>query len=125
MTAVTQPENFTCDYLATWTEPDAAARSALIDRLWSADGRLSVSSLGVTINGREAIARHIAGVHDDLIAAKGLAFSYDQEVTSGATLLLRWSMTASTGAVVGRGVDTVTFTADGAIATVHMFMGVN
>ncbi|KAF5291001.1 hypothetical protein FQR65_LT20534 [Abscondita terminalis] len=119
------PNNFASDYLASWTERDPSTRSETISRLWSEDGRLSVSSLGTTLAGVNAITEHIGKVHDDLIAAKGLVFAYDQELVSGDTLLLRWSMRAPSGDVVGRGVDTVTFTPAGRIATVNMFMGVN
>ncbi len=43
----------------------------IIDRLWSPSGRMSVSSLAITIEGVEAVAAHIAGVHDELIAGRG------------------------------------------------------
>ena len=117
--------DFDTQYLRTWTEPDRARRGEIIDRLWSPSGRLSVSSLGVTIEGVEQIAAHIAGVHDELIAGKGLVFSYDQHVESGGALLLRWSMTAPGGEVVGRGADVIFRGEDGLISSVHMFMGVN
>ena len=84
-----------------------------------------VSSLGITLDGRADIAAHIARVHDDLIAGKGLAFSYDQAVQSGEALLLRWSMRAPSGDVVGRGADVVLRDADGRFETVYMFMGVD
>jgi hypothetical protein len=32
---------------------------------------MSVSSLAITIEGVEAVAAHIAGVHDELIAGRG------------------------------------------------------
>ncbi|MGY4643319.1 nuclear transport factor 2 family protein [Cellulomonas sp. URHB0016] len=116
---------FQDDYLATWTEPDADRRRHNIEQLWAPDGRLAVSSLGVTIDGVDAIDAHIGRVHGDLIAGKGLAFSYDQHVESGDALLLRWSMLAPSGDVVARGVDTVFRRADGSVQKVYMFMGVS
>lgn len=116
---------FTADLLSTWAEPDATTRRRIIDRLWAEDGELSVSSTGQTLHGTDAIAAHIGAVHDDLIAAKGLAFSYDQEITAGDALLLRWSMAAPDGTVVGRGADVVARDDAGRVTSVHMFMGVN
>ena len=117
--------DFDHDYLRTWTEPDPAQRRAIIDQLWSPTGRMSVSSLGTTIEGVENIAGHIAQVHDDLIAGKDLVFSYDQHVESGDVTLLRWSMTAANGQIVGRGADVIFRDGDGLIMAVHTFMGVN
>lgn len=123
--SATELTDFDDDYLRTWTNPDPVQRRAIIDRLWSPAGRMSVSSLGTTIEGVENIAGHIAQVHDDLIAGKGLVFSYDQHVESGNATLLRWSMTAPNGQIVGRGVDVIFCDGDGLITAVHMFMGVN
>ena len=63
--------------------------------------------------------------HNDRIAGQGLTFSYDQRMESGDALLLRWSMTAPSGDVVGRGVDTVFRDVDGKVTRAYMFMGVN
>lgn len=116
---------FQNDYLATWTESDAEQRRSNIEHAWASDGRLAVSSLGITIEGVEAISAHIGRVHDDLIAGKGLTFTYDQHVDSGDSLLLRWSMLTPSGDVVGRGVDIIFRNAEGRVRTVYMFMGVN
>ena len=58
----------------------------------------SVSSLGLTIEGVDDINAQISQVHDDLIADKGLAFTYDQYIESGDCLLLRSSMLAPSAA---------------------------
>lgn len=84
-----------------------------------------VSSLGISLVGTEAITEHIARVHDDLIAGKGLRFSYDQHLESGDALLLRWSMAAPDGSVVGRGADVIFRDGDGAVTTAYMFMGMD
>lgn len=112
-------------YLATWIEADSALRRSNIERLWSPDGQLAISSLGIVLTGVDEIDAHIARVHDDLIAGKGLRFSYDQQLESGDALLLRWSMAAPNGEVVGRGVDTVFRDSNGQINRAYMFMGVN
>lgn len=117
--------DFDARYLASWIEPDPAARRAIIEELWSPKGVLAISSLGATLRGIEEIDAHTSRVHDDLVAGKGLRFSYDQQVESGDALLLRWSMTAPNGEVVGRGVDTVFRDDAGQITRAYMFMGVN
>ncbi|GAA5156473.1 hypothetical protein GCM10023321_32260 [Pseudonocardia eucalypti] len=116
---------FQNDYLTTWTEPDPEQRRRNIERVWVPDGRLAVSSLGITIEGVGDINAHVSRVHDDLIAGKGLTFTYDQHIESDDSLLLRWSMLAPSGDVVGRGVDVVFRSPDGRVQTVYMFMGVS
>ena len=126
MTDSTQANaDFDATYLRTWTEPDAGKRHALIEQVWAPGGSLHISSLGLSLTGTTDIAAHIERVHNDLIASKGLTFSYDQRAESGDALLLRWSMTAPNGDVVGRGVDTVFRNTDGKVVNAYMFMGVN
>ena len=79
----------------------------------------------MTLTGTADIAEHINRVHNDRIAGQGLTFSYDQHVESGDALLLRWSMTAPNGDIVGRGVDIIFRNTDGKVVNAHMFMGVN
>ena len=117
--------DFDAAYLRTWTEPDAGKRLALIEQVWAPGGSLHISSPGLCLTGTTDIAAHIERGHNDLIANKGLTFSYDQRAESGDALLLRWSMTAPNGDVVGRGVDTVFRNTDGKVVNAYMFMGVN
>lgn len=112
-------------YLQTWTAPDDAGRRAAIAEVWAPDGRLVVSSLGIEVIGHDAIASHTGGVHEQLIAGRGLRFTDDQEVEALEGTLLRWSMTAPDGTVVGRGADLVLCDDDGRAQTVYMFMGVD
>ncbi|PZS36671.1 MAG: polyketide cyclase [Pseudonocardiales bacterium] len=119
------PSEFSRQYLETWTEPDPERRRANLERMWSADGRMVVSSIGVTPCGIDEIAAHIARVHEQNIAGRGLRFVYDQDVEADDALLLRWSMLASDDSAVGRGVDVVFRDADGRVQTVYMFMGID
>lgn len=98
----------------------ADQRRRKIEQIWASDGRLAVSSPGVTIEGGDDINAHISQVHDDLIADTGVAFTYDQHIESGDCLLLRWSMLAPSGDVVGRGVDLVFRNADGRADGLHV-----
>ena len=116
--------DFDAAYLRTWTEPDAGERRALIEQMWA---RTVAAHLPrrLDVTGTADIAEHINRVHNDRIAGQGLTFSYDQRMESGDALLLRWSMTAPSGEVVGRGVDTVFRDVDGKVTRAYMFMGVN
>ncbi len=116
---------FDQQYLETWTEPDPERRRANIERLWASDGRMVISSIGASVQGVEEIAAHIASVHEQNIVARGLRFAYDQHVDAQEALLLRWSMLAPDGGVVGRGVDLVFRGTDGLVQTVYMFMGID
>ena len=117
--------DFDASYLRTWTEPDADQRRALIEQMWAPHGSLHISSPALTVTGTANITAHIEHVHQDRIASQGLTFTYDQHLESGDALLLRWSMTAPNGEVVGRGVDTVFRDAEGKVTRAYMFMGVN
>ena len=46
-----------------------------IEQMWAPDGRLAVSSLGLTIEAIDNINAQISHVHYDPIADKGLAFT--------------------------------------------------
>ncbi|HOY79381.1 MAG TPA: nuclear transport factor 2 family protein [Hyphomonadaceae bacterium] len=118
------PIDFQEIYLSTWTEPDPEQRRSVIEAVWAPEGRLVISPAGMTLNGTEEISTHIARVHADMIAGKQLTFSYDQQLAADDATLLRWSMTAPSGDVVGRGVDVVFRNADGQVTTLYMFMGV-
>jgi hypothetical protein len=116
---------FDRQYLETWTEPDPERRRANIERLWAADGRMVISSIGASVEGIDEITDHIARVHEQNIVGRGLRFAYDQHAEAQEALLLRWSMLAPDGGVVGRGVDVVFRDADGLVQTVYMFMGID
>ncbi len=124
MTAETLRE-FERQYLETWTEPDPQRRRANIERLWSAEGRMVISSIGVTLQGVDEIAAHIARVREQNIVERGLRFVYDQHAEAQDALLLRWSMLAPDDGIAGRGVDMVFRNAKGLVQTVYMFMGIN
>ena len=78
--------------MAVFCRADQRRRN--IEAIWAPDGRLAVSSLGLTPEGVDDINAHISQVHDDVIADKGLALTYDQHIASGDCMLLRWSMLA-------------------------------
>jgi len=72
--------------MAVFCRADQRRRN--IEQMWAPDGRLAVSSLGLTIEGVDDIDAYISQVHDDPIADKGLAFTYDQRIEFGDCLPL-------------------------------------
>jgi SnoaL-like protein len=122
----TVTDDFTTEYLTTWTEPDAAKRRDVIDRFWAPDGCLIASApVDATLNGTDQIAGLIGQVYDQNIAANGLRFTYDQRIDAGDAILLRWSMLTPDGTAVDRGVEILFRGQDGMIHTDYLFMGVN
>ena len=121
----TASDDFTTEYLTTWTEPDADTRRGIIDRFWAADGRLIASApVNATLEGTDQIAGLIGQVYDENIAANGLQFTYDQRIDAGDAILLRWSMLTPDGTAVDRGVEVILRAADGKIHTDYLFMSV-
>jgi hypothetical protein len=73
--------------MAVFCRADQRRRN--IEQMWAPDGRLAVSSLGLSIEGVDDVNAQISQVHDDVIPDKGLAFTYDQHIESSDCLLLR------------------------------------
>ena len=122
----TATDDFTAEYLTTWTEPDADKRRAVIDRFWAADGRLIASApVNATLEGTDQIAGLIGQVYDENIEANGLRFTYDQRVDAGDATVLRWSMLTPDGTAVDRGVEVLFCGEDGKIHTDYLFMSVS
>ena len=114
--------DFTDEYLRSWIEPDPERRRDLIMNMWAPDGRLTVSSPAMVVEGVDRIVDHVASLYD---ALKDLDFVYDQQIESGDALLLRWSMSTPAGELVKRGVNIVFRNAQGCVSRVHMFMDVD
>ena len=67
--------NFADEYLRSWIEPDPERRRDLITSMWAPDGRLTVSSPAMVVEGVDRIVDHVASLYDVL---KGLDFIYYQ-----------------------------------------------
>jgi len=116
---------FAGQYLATWTEPDPVRRRARLEEVWAPDGRMVVSSTGTTLHGIDEIDRHVAMVHDQNIAGRGLTFRYDQTSVAGDAVLLRSAVALPDGTVATRGVDVIFQDPAGRVTTAYMFMGID
>lgn len=112
-------------YLETWTEPDTEQRHENVRAMWADDGKMTVSSIGATLEGVDKIVEHIDRVHDEMIAGKGIVFDYTQQIESGDALLLVSSVSTPAGDVVGKGGDVIFRDGQGRVTAAHMFMGLN
>lgn len=114
---------FADTYLKTWTEPDTEKRHQNVRAVWATDGEMHISSIGATVKGVDKIIEHIDRVHEDVIAGKGVVFSYTQEVEAGDGLLLASSVAGPDGSPVGKGADVIFRSDDGKVTAAYMFMG--
>ncbi|MGY0002306.1 nuclear transport factor 2 family protein [Micromonospora sp. I033] len=104
-------------YLAAWNTTDPAARRALIDEVWAADGTYTDPLAAVA--GRDQIDGLIAAVQQQFA---GLEFTLAGPVDAHHDLArFTWHLGPRGGEPVAVGFD-VAVVADGRIATVHGFL---
>ena len=105
-------------YLATWNEPDAARRHALVAELWSPQGRYADPLMSG--EGHAGIACMIEAARAQL---PGLRFTPRGEADGhGAFARFSWSLGPVGGAPVAGGTDVVRLDADGRLAEVIGFL---
>jgi hypothetical protein len=119
MTTTTNTETTIDRYLATWNEPDGAARAERAHSVWAADGRL-VDPL-IDAVGPEAIAAAIGALRDQMpghsLARTTVLDVHHDQARFG------WTVNAPDGTVAVAGIDVVTFAADGRIQSAIGFFG--
>jgi len=106
-------------YGAAWLEEDSAARLALLEKAWSDGGVYQDPTADVS--GRQALADHIGGFHQNLPGAR-------IEITSAVDahhgkLRFTWRMLGADGATMVEGVDFGELTEDGRLASIVGFFG--
>jgi hypothetical protein len=106
-------------YVATWNEPDGAARAEQARAIWVADGRLVDPLLDAV--GPDAIAAAIGELRDQmpghsLTMTTALDTHHDQA-------RFAWTVNAPDGTVAVAGIDVVTFAPDGRMQTAIGFFG--
>jgi hypothetical protein len=128
-------------YVAQWNEPDPAARSALIRRLWARDGiqvlidppqeireaatRLAFPVPPLEVRGLDALDARVTRAYEMFVAPGEYIF----QARGDAFLLLpnlvgvRWSMVSARSVeAVGGGLDILALDGDGRIHTDHQFI---
>ena len=106
-------------YLAMWNEEDAAARAALIERAWAADGRYVDPMLEA--EGHAALGDMVAGVHAQFPGHRfrrttGLDAHHDQ-------VRFGWELAAPDGTVTVAGLDVGELGPDGRLVRITGFFG--
>ncbi|GLY70132.1 nuclear transport factor 2 family protein [Amycolatopsis taiwanensis] len=105
-------------YLATWNETDPAARRALVDELYTVDGRY-VDPL-VDAEGRDAIDATLAAVQAQFA---GMVFSLGGSVDGHHDVArFTWNLGPAGAEPIVVGFDVVALTEDGRIRQVHGFL---
>jgi hypothetical protein len=105
-------------YLAAWNEKEPAARRAIVDATWAADGRY-VDPL-VEAVGRDAIDATIAAVAGQF---PGLVFTLAGPVDEHHDVArFTWHLGPAGGDAVVVGFDVVAVNDEGLISTVHGFL---
>ncbi len=105
-------------YLATWNEPDAARRHALVAALWSPQGRYADPLMSG--EGHDGIARMIEAARTQF---PGLQFSPRGGTDAhGPFARFSWSLGPAGGAPVAGGTDIVRLDDDGRVVEVIGFL---
>lgn len=106
-------------YLAAWHEPDAGARAALLDRIFT-DDAIWIDPMA-NLTGRAALNDHITKVQADFPGARFERTSAIDRHEGGVRYA--WRMLAEDGTAVITGMDFVTLRPDGTFASVIGFFG--
>ncbi|WP_298840057.1 nuclear transport factor 2 family protein [uncultured Roseobacter sp.] len=106
-------------YVKAWQAEDATDRADFLAACWHIDGRYQ--DPGADVNGRDALADHIAGVHKQFPGAR-------IELTSGVSthhdnFYFAWHLALADGSMLVAGVDFGTLSPDGLIMSICGFFG--
>ena len=105
-------------YLEAWNETDAAARLALVESLWAADG--SYTDPLADVRGPDAIAGLIGAAQEQF---QGLVFTLGGPVDGHHNQArFTWHLGPDGGEPIVIGFDVVVLSSDERIASVHGFL---
>ena len=106
-------------YGDAWNETDAAARRALLERVWAEDA-VYCDPVG-RAEGREALVAHIGAVMAQM-PGYNLELVSDVDEHDGQFRFL-WELHGADGALITAGIDFGTLSADGKIQSITGFFG--
>jgi hypothetical protein len=106
-------------YGAAWNEPDLAARQRLLEKAWSATGTYTDPT--VHLEGRDALAQHIAGFQKGLPGATIVPTSH-ADLHHGR-LRFTWRLVKGDGSTLTEGIDFGELDAEGRIQKIVGFFG--
>jgi hypothetical protein len=106
--------------VTAWNDPDPDSRRPELERLYAGNGHI-VTQAGIYA-GIDAIARHVAEVHEEFLAPGHYRFASGGAVSHHDCILFRWEMrqTAS-GEVSDAGMNLILVSAGGLIAGDYQF----
>jgi hypothetical protein len=108
-------------YVSAWNDPDPVSRRVELASLYARDGSI-VTRSGV-FAGIDAVAGHVAEVHEDFIAARGYRFSCGGAVGHHDCVLFRWEMRqAASGELADAGMNLFLLSAAGLIVGDYQFV---
>ncbi|MEV5411056.1 hypothetical protein AB0K60_19720 [Thermopolyspora sp. NPDC052614] len=134
------PSELADRYIAQWTEPDATARRAAIERLWAEDGthilqppveiREIAAGLGfdhttLEAQGYDAIETRVTRSYERFVEKGPFTFRpCGDAVRLHEVVKFRWeTVSVDTGEVAGGGLEILVLDDDGRIRTDYMFPG--
>ena len=106
-------------YCAAWSEPDIARRRELLERVW--DENAIYTDPSVHLDGRAALADHIAGVMQKYPGATVAPTSVID--AHHGWLRFAWQMTLSNGEKLPEGIDIAELSSEGRIRRIIGFFG--
>ena len=106
-------------YLAAWNEPDEAARRGLLERCW--DSAATYMDPTAHVEGRAALAAHIAGFHQQMPGAR-LARASGIDEHHGR-VRFAWTLRGADGQPAMEGIDIGEIGADGRFHAIIGFFG--
>ncbi|HEY4828772.1 MAG TPA: nuclear transport factor 2 family protein [Solirubrobacteraceae bacterium] len=107
-------------FVASWNEPDAAARRGVIDDVWSTDG--VYRNARTEYPGREGIAQAVTEAYN-AFGANGFVFRLASVDTNHDAVRYRWEMVPAAGGEPNSiGTHVAMVGGDGRIVTDHQFI---
>lgn len=119
-------EDFSHDYITTWSTEDDGERQRLIDQLYADDATFFADEPGddpVERHGRAEIMQNITQVNERLTQRAGLATTQTGVVENHDVLRVSWQMTTADGTIALTGMNLLIRDDSGMITRDYIFIG--
>ncbi len=116
----TDLDTFLDRYMAMWNEPDAAARRALVEQLWSPDAINATPNMIVV--GHDEIVARVTRSYDLFVGTGEHHFElHVPSVAHHGAVRVSWRMVTADGTVAALGHEFLVLADDGRIRSDHQF----
>ena len=121
MNELLDPKTIVTRYVSVWIEPDAAARRARIEEIWTTDGaHLSATK---EARGFDQLENRITNTYNEWVVNEKCSFRpLGDEHMHHDAITFRWEMLSHTGEVESIGRDVVLIDETGRIRCVYQFI---